>query len=80
MALERGRCIGHGAIPIFEQEKPYKLLEGVANPPTLIAGTELKVADGVYEHGFAVVTLGLSGSKTKVAYLTETGLIYEETF
>ncbi|WP_271554893.1 metallophosphoesterase family protein [Bradyrhizobium sp. CCBAU 45394] len=80
LGLERGRCIGHGAIPIFEEEKPYNVLKGIADPPTLVAETQLKVSDGAYEHGFAMITLGKSEVRTKVEYFTESGLTYEEGF
>ncbi|MCA6115191.1 metallophosphoesterase [Bradyrhizobium sp. WSM 1738] len=78
LGLERGRCIGHGAIPIFEEEKPYDVLKGIADPPGLVAGTQLNVSDGAYEHGFAMVALGTGGGKTKVEYFTESGLKYAE--
>jgi hypothetical protein len=80
LGLERGRCIGHSAIPIFEEEKPYDLLKGVANPPSIVQGTQLKVRDGAYEHGFAIVSLGSSSSRTKVEYFAENGSMYVEEF
>ncbi|GLR93998.1 putative phosphodiesterase [Bradyrhizobium liaoningense] len=80
LGLERGRCIGHGAIPIFAEEKPYDVLKGIANPPALIDGTQLNVSDGAYEHGFAIVSLGQAGRLTKVEYFTESRSMHEEEF
>jgi len=80
LGLERGRCIGHGAIPIFAEEKPYDVLKGVANPPALVAGTQLQVTDGAYEHGFAIVSLGQAGGRTKIEYFTESRSMHEEEF
>jgi hypothetical protein len=80
LGLDRGRCIGHGAIPIFAEEKPYDVLKGLADAPSLVAKTQLKVKDGAYEHGFAIVSLGRGGSKTKIEYFTEQGIIHAEEF
>jgi Calcineurin-like phosphoesterase len=80
LGLDRGRCIGHGAIPIFEEEKPYDVLTGLVDVPLLVADTQLKVSDGAYEHGFAMVSLGRAGGKTKVEYFTERGAMHDEEF
>ena len=80
LGLNRGRCIGHGAIPIFAEEKPYDVLHGLAEAPSLVAETQLKVRDGAYEHGFALVSLGNGGGKAKIEYFTERGINYAEEF
>ncbi|MBB4423962.1 hypothetical protein GGD66_002506 [Bradyrhizobium sp. CIR48] len=78
--LERGRCIGHGAVPIFEGENPYQLLEEGVDPPLLIEGTKLKVEQGVYEHGFAILRLGKNGSLANVDYVANGRVIFTESF
>jgi hypothetical protein len=79
LGLDRGRCIGHGAIPIFEEENPYLTLKGIVDPPRIISGTQLGIRDGAYEHGFAIASLGAPGAKTSIEYFGQDGRIYEET-
>lgn len=68
LGLERGRCIGHGAIPIFADEKPYAPLKGLQDHPQLLDGTQLQLRDGSYEHGFAMISLGRDGAQTTIEY------------
>jgi predicted phosphodiesterase len=56
--LRRGRCLGHSAIPVFAQDEPYKIIDEIDNPPAIVDGTKLSLKDGVYAHGFAMLTLG----------------------
>jgi hypothetical protein len=78
--LDRGRCVGHGAIPIFAEENPYKVLKGLSDYPELIKSTKLRVKDGAYEHGFAIISLGKAGEKTRAEYFTERGVMHSEDF
>lgn len=80
LGLERGRCVGHGAIPIFEQESPYKPLKGISDAPKLIAKTKLKAQDGAYEHGYAMITLGRGKETSRVEYLTDSRSLFAEEF
>jgi Calcineurin-like phosphoesterase len=64
--LQFGRCIGHGAIPVFDTDKPYDVADGLLDPPQLIAGTELATSDGVYAHGYAMI--GFDGAVATVDY------------
>jgi hypothetical protein len=80
LGLDRGRCVGHGAIPIFAEEKPYKVPKGLSDYPELVKATKLRVQDGAYEHGFAMINLGKSGQKTRAEYFTERGSMYAEEF
>jgi hypothetical protein len=57
LGLQRGRCLGHSAIPVFIEDEPYQLLKEIDDPPQIVAGTQLSTADGFYRHGFAVLTL-----------------------
>lgn len=78
--LDRGRCVGHGAIPIFAQEKPYTVLQALSDAPTLMKGTELQLIDGAYEHGFAIISLGRGKEMTSVEYFGEDGKSFAEEF
>lgn len=60
LGLQRGRCLGHSAIPVFAQDEPYKVIEEIDNPPEIIDAAKLSLADGVYAHGFAMLALGQS--------------------
>jgi Calcineurin-like phosphoesterase len=57
LELERGRCVGHGAIPVFESDKPYAQLKQVRNAPKLIPNTKLSKDGAVFAHGFATISL-----------------------
>jgi len=79
--VERGRCLGHAAVPVFA--------DATGDPPKL-AGVpvhrengnllDMGVADGVFKHGFAIMTL--NGQNAKVAYYRQgdSGPLWEETF
>ena len=79
--LARGRCIGHGAIPVFAQDSgdPPKLA-GVPvhreNGRLLNMGTR----NGIFKHGFAIMTL--KGKEARVAYYRQgdQAPLWEETF
>jgi predicted phosphodiesterase len=55
--LPPGRCLGHSAIPVFVQDKPYKVLDGLADPPGTIAAAALSSTPDIYAHGFAMIAL-----------------------
>jgi hypothetical protein len=55
--LARGRCLGHSAIPVFVQDKPYQLLPDLANSPGILSGTTLSQTPDIYAHGFAMISL-----------------------
>ena len=81
LGLERGRCVGHGAIPVFADKKgdPPKL-PGV--PVHREGGKLLDMGsdNGVFKHGFAIMTL--KGKKATVAYFREGEAkpLWQETF
>jgi hypothetical protein len=62
LGLLRGRCIGHSAIPVFEEDEPYKVNEELDAPPSIVEAAKLSIADGVYAHGFAMLELGKTGA------------------
>lgn len=79
--VKRARCLGHAAVPVFAT--------GSGDPPKL-AGVpvhlengeplDMGVADGVFRHGFAIMTL--NGPAAKVSYyrLGDPTPVFEETF
>ena len=80
MDLDYGRCIGHGAIPVFLQQDPYVVLSNMVSPPQLVEDTKLALAENVYLHGFALVTLGNATTKTHVDYFQDGGKTTSEDF
>ena len=83
-SLRKGRCLGHGAIPVYESAEPYTPSPRMPAPPALVkadgAPLELTMSsDGVYGHGYAV--LDLDGESAVARYYVDTGAdpIYEET-
>ncbi len=61
--LNKGRCIGSGAIPVMIQDSPYTPnqnfdLQGQSGPPVMNQGAKLSSnKDGFYYHAYAIVTL-----------------------
>lgn len=65
--LDKGRCIGHGAVPVYLSDAPYTVLNQLADPPKFKT-VELDDDDHVYMHGFAIVRLNNDGSATAEYY------------
>ena len=62
--LARGRCIGHGAIPVMQDADPYAANPRIANPPQLVRHSdsgELVTlpldAGGMYKNGYVILRL-----------------------
>ncbi len=68
-----GRCLGHGAIPVFTKDDPYATFKTVDKPPRIEPGTRLDVTGDVMTHGFAMITLGAGVTKTRVEYFQDVG-------
>lgn len=66
--LERGRCIGHGAIPIFTQDNVYKPLDNLSRRPGIVDGTRMPSDGDVYSHGFVMLQLGSSTTDCNAEY------------
>ncbi len=80
--LPKGRCCGHGAIPVHESEKPYAQTYPVPlKDPRLTLG----LTDGWYNRGFEIIDLAGAGDPARVRYFQVAGvdptplMIYEET-
>ncbi|HEX2195413.1 MAG TPA: hypothetical protein VHJ76_00685 [Actinomycetota bacterium] len=82
--LARGRCVGHGAIPVFESSTPYRVSSRIPNPPALVTvgGGPLELtanAQGIYGHGYVVLELG-ADTGTATYYLQgSTEPVYSES-
>lgn len=73
LGLDKGRCVGHGAIPVLAEQQPYKLIAGLANPPQLVPDPsqpgkplQLPLIGPEYPHGYAL--LRLAGPRCRVEY------------
>jgi hypothetical protein len=72
LGLSLGRCIGHGAVPVFTTDSPYSVLGRIVNPPKLM-NVQLDTDDHVYMHGFTIVRLGTDGSAVAEYYEAKDG-------
>lgn len=66
--LARGRCLGHGAIPV---STPDTVVAGLDKTPTVVANTQLQKQGAVYAHGYAVLTF--NGDTCQAAYYQDLG-------
>jgi hypothetical protein len=66
--LERGRCIGHGAVPVYATETIHSPVEGLKRPPRIKPGTQLGLDGSTFAHGFAILTLGGKGNPMQADY------------
>jgi hypothetical protein len=57
LGLRRGRCLGHGAIPVLARDNPYTPIKKAGKLPKLVAGSQLSLDADAYANGFAMVTL-----------------------
>lgn len=77
--LPKGRCIGHGAVPVSTEHDPYKPLAGFDDLPQLVDDPanpgkklELAVTDQVYAHGFVILDLNDDNGTAQASYYQET--------
>jgi hypothetical protein len=61
--LQKGRCIGHGAIPVLTDPGPNDPRSRNVNPPGVVS-VPLGVDGQVYMHGFVILKLAPDGSAT----------------
>jgi predicted phosphodiesterase len=57
LGLERGRCLGHSAIPVFVGDEPYTMVNDLDDPPGFVDTIKLSKTDDIYAHGFATIAL-----------------------
>ncbi len=79
LGLAKGRCIGHGAFPIFAKENAYEVAEKSIPLWQVTDGsnqrTELQTddPDGVLEHGYVILKLRPPDQESKAIYHTIPG-------
>jgi Calcineurin-like phosphoesterase len=78
--LQRGRCIGHGAVPVSMLDKIYDPVPGLDQTPALIPDTQPEIQGTVYANGY--VGLAFSGDACLAEYYQNlrgrSSLIYSE--
>ena len=67
LGLKYGRCLGHSAVPVLEEQEPYETLNAIGALPQVAKDTSLPLVGNVYAHGFAMLALGANG-QAKVDY------------
>jgi len=70
LGLARGRCLGHGAIPTSEADDAYEIRADIdpAAVPPVRDGLRPPLLNGLYAHGFGVLTLGAEGGAIRADY------------
>lgn len=80
--LERGRCLGHGAVPVSVIDKIYEPLSQLDVTPSLLDQSKLGSTGGVYNHGYALLTF--SGDSCRAEYYEAANgvraLVFDESF
>lgn len=80
--LERGRCVGHGAIPVSVVDEIYRPIANLEEAPSLVEKTQLATRGGVYTHGYAL--LMFDGNQCRAEYYQATNrgrdLVHQESF
>ena len=64
-AIPLARCVGHGAVPVQEKEKPYVDKNGI---PLDAKAPELAMHTGFYSRGFQILQLAGKGKPIQVDY------------
>jgi 3',5'-cyclic AMP phosphodiesterase CpdA len=79
--LQRGRCLGHGAVPVSILDKIYVPLPGLDKAPTIIEKTQLRQQGSVYAHGYASLRFGADVCSAEYYQIVNgrCALIYSET-
>jgi hypothetical protein len=58
LGLGKGRCVGHGAVPVFVNAPANPAIAMIADPPKLI-DVQLDADGDVFKHGYAIIRLGV---------------------
>ncbi|MCA6122108.1 metallophosphoesterase [Bradyrhizobium sp. WSM 1704] len=79
--LERGRCLGHGAVPVSVIDEIYKPLVDLGETPATIDQSKLATRGGVYNHGYAILSFDADSCNAEYYQATAKGraLMYRET-
>ena len=80
--LERGRCLGHGAVPVSVIDEIYEPLVNLDDTPLLMNPSKLGTSGGVYNHGYTLLTFNGGSCRAEYYQLTNSGraLIFDELF
>jgi hypothetical protein len=77
--LEKGRCIGHGAIPVFVEDEPYTVMKSLSSPPELVddprkPGEKLTLDKNgkIYAHGYVLIKLDDRTKTAQASYYQDT--------
>jgi hypothetical protein len=67
--LDKGRCVGCGAIPVAAADAPYEALPNLSDVPPFRADVKPMLDEaGCYAHVFAILQLGADGNGTAAYY------------
>jgi Calcineurin-like phosphoesterase len=80
--LARGRCLGHGAVPVSVIDEIYKPVRGLESVPSLLEQSRLGTTGGVYNHGYALLAFAGNTCSADYYQITSKGreTIYTESF
>jgi Calcineurin-like phosphoesterase len=80
--LERGRCLGHGAVPVSVIDEIYKPLTDLDSTPSMLDPSKLGTTGGVYNHGYALLSLEGNTCRSEYYQATNKGreLVFSESF
>ncbi|MEQ1711066.1 MAG: caspase family protein [Hyphomicrobium sp.] len=78
--LSRGRCLGHGAIPVFASEEPYSPLKNLRDAPSIIKSLNVGHSGDVYANGFAMLELQSEANNATVRYFQDMQGVATEVF
>ncbi|ABQ39727.1 metallophosphoesterase [Bradyrhizobium sp. BTAi1] len=80
--LERGRCVGHSAVPVSVIDEIYKPLSDLNDAPALLDESRLGTRGGVYNHGYALLSIEADLCKADYYQTTAKGrdLLFSEAF
>lgn len=62
IGLNKGRCLGHGAVPVFVDAPPNPVVAKIAYPPELM-DIPLGNDGDTYKHGYAIVRLDTGAAR-----------------
>jgi predicted phosphodiesterase len=68
LGLSAGRCLGHGAIPVTAADSPYVGRTDLTEVPPAFDNPRMPLVDGLYAHGYAILTLGGEGGTIRADY------------
>ncbi len=80
LGLAKGRCVGHGAVPVFASEAPYVPDVDLVDLPKLVSSVRIQPAGNTYGHGFAMLELEPSRNDVTAIYYEDVHGATREVF